>query len=366
MYSRREFGHVVMAGLPLSLLLGKINATVDGVRIGAITYSYNDMPMIAGQDHVDMVIQDCQASGVGLIELMCNHVEPVTEYQMQQAAARAARLAAAATAAGPATGVAPATAPGPGAAGATTGPGAGLGAAPGGAAARGGAAGGRGQQSPEALKAREELRQWRLSTPMSHFAGIKKKFDDAGITIFAYCVNGMGDDWTAEEIDTMFSQAQTLGATTISSSTTLSVAQNLVPFVEKHKYPIAFHNHANLTDPNQFATPESFAKALAMSKYFKINLDIGHFTQASFDAVPYLQEHHADISHLHVKDVKRDGGPILPWGEADTPIKAVLQLLKQNKWPIPAEVEMEYKVPAGSNCVEEVKKCMAIMKADLA
>lgn len=362
MYSRREFGQVVMAGLPLSLLLGRINPTVGGVRIGAITYSFNDMPNVSGQDHVDMVIQDCQACGVGLIELMSNHVEPVSEYQIQQAAARAARLAAAATASGPATAAAPATAGAQGAAGATAGPG----ATPGGAAARADGGGGRGQQSPEALKAREDLRQWRLSTPMSHFAGIKKKFDDAGITIFAYCVNGMGDDWTAEEIDTMFAQAQTLGATTISSSTTLSVAQNLVPFVEKHKYPIAFHNHANLTDPNQFATPESFAKALAMSKYFKINLDIGHFTQASFDAVSYLQEHHADVSHLHVKDVKRDGGPILPWGEADTPIKAVLELLKQNKWPIPAEVEMEYKVPAGSNCVEEVKKCMAIMKADLA
>jgi sugar phosphate isomerase/epimerase len=355
MYSRREFGQMVMAGLPLSLMLGRINPTVSGVRIGAITYSFNDMPNVAGQDHVDMVIADCQASGVGLIELMCNHVEPMTEYQMQQAAARAARLAAAAAAA------APGSAPGPGAAGAAPA----AAATPGATPARGGG-GGRGQQSPEALKAREDLRQWRLSTPMSHFAGIKKKFDDAGITIFAYCVNGMGDDWTSEEIDTMFTQAQTLGASTISSSTTLSVAQNLVPFVEKHKYPIAFHNHANLTDPNQFATPESFAKALAMSKYFKLNLDIGHFTQASFDAVSYLQEHHADISHLHVKDVKRDGGPILPWGEADTPIKAVLQLLKQTNWPIPAEVEMEYKVPAGSSCVEEVKKCMAIMKADLA
>jgi sugar phosphate isomerase/epimerase len=94
-------------------------------------------------------------------------------------------------------------------------------------------------------------------------------------------------------------------------------------------------------------------------------LDIGHFTQANFDAVSYLQQRHADISHLHVKDVKRDGGPILPWGEADTPIKAVLQLLKKNQWPIPAEVELEYPIPAGSNSVEEVKKCMAIMKADL-
>ncbi len=352
MYSRREFGQLLGMSLPLALSPMKIDSTVEaaisteanakstanGVRLGVITYSFSDMPNVLGQDHVDRVIQNCQASGAGLIELMSNHAEPVTDYQIQQAAARAARMAAAA-------------------------------ANPNGASARPGGAGGRESRAtptPEALKARDELREWRLLTPLSHFQDIKKKFDDAGIVIYAYCVNGMGADFTDQEIDKMFEQAQTLGASVVSTSTTLEVAQKLVPIVEKHQFPVAFHNHANLTDPNQFATPESFAKALAMSKYYKINLDIGHFTQANFDAVSFLQQHHADISHLHVKDVKRDGGPILPWGQADTPIKAVLQLLEKNQWPIPAEVELEYRIPAGSNSVEEVKKCMAIMKADLA
>jgi sugar phosphate isomerase/epimerase len=218
--------------------------------------------------------------------------------------------------------------------------------------------------TPEALKARDELREWRLLTPISHFEEMRKKFSNAGIVVYAYCVNGMGADFTDQEIDKMFEQAQALGATVISTSTTLEVAQKLVPIVDKHQFPVAFHNHANLTDPNQFATPESFAKALAMSNYYKINLDIGHFTQANFDAVSYLQGHHERISHLHVKDVKRNGGPILPWGDADTPIKPVLQLLEKNQWPIPALVELEYRIPPGSNSVEEVKKCLAIMKAD--
>lgn len=352
MYSRREFGQLLGMSLPLALSLMEIDSTVEaaisteantgstvnGVRLGVITYSFNDMLNVLGQDHIDMVIQNCQACGAGLIELMSNHAEPVTDYQIKQAAARAARMAAAA-------------------------------ANPNGTTARPGGAGGkdsRATPTPEALKARDELREWRLLTPLSHFQDIKKKFDDAGIVVYAYCVNGMGADFTDQEIDKMFEQAQTLGASVVSTSTTLEVARKLVPIVEKHQFPVAFHNHANLTDPNQFATPESFAKALAMSKYYRINLDIGHFTQANFDAVSFLQQHHADISHLHVKDVKRDGGPILPWGQADTPIKAVLQLLQKNQWPIPAEVELEYRIPAGSNSVEEVKKCMAIMKADLA
>ena len=59
---------------------------------------------------------------------------------------------------------------------------------------------------------------------------------------------------------------------------------------------------SNISDPNEFATPESFAAAMKMSKYFKVNLDIGHFTAANYDALAYMREHHADITNLHLKD----------------------------------------------------------------
>lgn len=220
--------------------------------------------------------------------------------------------------------------------------------------------------TPEALKARDELREWRLLTPTSHFEEIKKKFDDAGIVVYAYCMNGLGDDFTPQEIDKCFEQAQALGAVVMSTSTTVDVAQKLVPFVEKHQFPIAFHGHANITDPNQFATPESFQKAMAMSKYFKINLDIGHFTGANFDAVPFVEANHANITHMHVKDGTHNNGPIMPDGQGDTPIKAVMQLLKKNQWPIPAIAEFEYKMPEGSNSVHEVSKMLQYMKDCLA
>jgi sugar phosphate isomerase/epimerase len=342
-FSRREFGQLALASLPFAFVLSRrIDPVFDGVRLGAITFSFSDMPNVVGQDHVDAIIADCRTSGVGLIELMSNHAEPVTEYQAQIAAARAARLAAAAAAAASGT---PPPARGP---------------------AASGAARGRGP-SPEAQKARDDLRQWRLATPMSHFADIKKKFNDARINVFAYCVNGMGDDFTSDEIDVMFEQAKTLGASTISSSTTLSTAQKLAPFCEKHQMTIAFHNEAgNLTDPNQFATPESYERGFALSKWFRANLDIGQFTQADFDAVAFIEKHHDNITHLHVKDDKKDGGPIMPFGEGDSPIKVVLQLLKKNKWPIVAEVEMEYPIPIGSNCAQEVGKCIAYLKNALA
>ena len=79
-----------------------------------------------------------------------------------------------------------------------------------------------------------------------------------------------------------------------------------------------------------------------------------------------FRSHHARITNLHLKDRKKDHGPNTPWGQGDTPIKAVLQLLKQEKYDIPANIELEYEVPPGSSLVAEMKKCLAYCKDALA
>lgn len=218
-------------------------------------------------------------------------------------------------------------------------------------------------QVEPAKKTREDLRAWRLTTPLDHFAGIRRKFDAAGLKIFGYNYS-FNPSFTDEEIDRGFEMARALGAAIITASTTLPVAKRVVPFAEKHKMIVAMHGHSNLADPNEFATPESFAAALKMSKYFKVNLDIGHFTAANFDALAYLREHHADITNLHIKDRKKNQGDNTPWGEGDTPIREVLQLVEMNKWPIPADIEYEYK--GAGTPVEEVKKCYAYARQALA
>ena len=295
MYSRRDFAKIALTSLPIARAwAAHINSTVNGVRLGTITYSFRDFPRTPGKDNVDAVIQALTECGIGEIELFSPNIEP-------------------------------------------------------------GRAGGFGRgNTAEAAKAREELRQWRLTTPMEYFKDIRKKFDAAGINLYGYNYS-FNDSFTDEEIDRGFDMAKALGVKIITASTTLPVAKRVVPFAEKHKMIVAMHGHSNLTDPNQFAKPESFAAAMAMSKYFKVNLDIGHFTAANYDAVDYIQKNHENIVLLHLKDRKKDEGPNVPWGEGDTPIKQVLLLLKEKKWPVPAFIEYEYKGTGTSQ--EEVKKC---------
>ena len=157
--------------------------------------------------------------------------------------------------------------------------------------------------------------------------------------------------------------AKALGAEIITASATLDAAKRVVPFAEKHRLAVAMHNHSQVDNPNEFATTDSLATALALSKYFRINLDIGHFTAANYDAVAYIREHHDRITNLHLKDRKKNQGDNVPWGTGDTPIKEVLQLLKREKYPIRAYVEYEHRGTSGA--VEEVKTCFEYAKRAL-
>jgi sugar phosphate isomerase/epimerase len=218
--------------------------------------------------------------------------------------------------------------------------------------------GGRGG-SPEA---REALRKWRLTVPLDEIKAVRKKFDDAGIALFAFNIS-FRDDFTDPEIERGFQMAQALGVKVITASSTVSCMPRVAPFAEKYKITVGVHGHNNVSDPNEFATPESFAKAMALSKFIGVNLDIGHFTAANFDALAYIKEHHDRITNLHLKDRKKNDGPNVPFGEGDTPIKQVLQLLKQEKYNIPANIEYEYK---GGDSAAEVKKCLEYCKQALA
>jgi len=82
--------------------------------------------------------------------------------------------------------------------------------------------------------------------------------------------------------------------------------------------------------------------------------------------VPFIRQHHAQITNLHIKDMKR-GVPdsYVPWGTGDAPITEVLQLLKKEpRWRIHSHVEYEYK--GQGSPIEETKKCFEFVKRALA
>lgn len=208
---------------------------------------------------------------------------------------------------------------------------------------------------------REDRRHWRLTTPISYFMLIGEKFKKAGIDLYAYNYS-FKDDFTDEEIKRGFDMARALGAQVITASANVNTAKRIDVYAKQFKVRVGMHNHSNIR-PNEFATAEDFAKAMeGNSEYICINLDIGHFTAANFDAVDYLTKRHDRIVTLHIKDRKRNQGDNVPFGEGDTPIKPVLELLMKNKWKIPANIEYEYN---GADTVAEVKRCYEYCKKAL-
>jgi sugar phosphate isomerase/epimerase len=309
-HTRRDFGKLALSALPLAVAhAARIDSKFYGVQIGAITYSFNS---IANPDP-EAIVRAYVEIGLGEAELMSNHCEAL--------------------------------------AGAPRAPGRG---------------GGRGATlSPEQQAARqaqqEQLRAWRAAAKPATWQDVRKKFNDAGIEVAVLCYN-LNDNMKDEDIEYGFSMAEGLGAHAISTSTTLTMARRIAPIADRHKLLVGYHGHDATNDPNQTATLESYDTLMTYGKYSGVNLDIGHFTAANYDAVEFIRKHHARITNLHVKDMKRDHGAYTPFGEGDTPMKGVLQLLKKERYEFPANIELEYPIPPGSNVIAEMKKCLAYCK----
>ena len=401
-FTRRDFGKFAVAGIPLaSLALAgsdlfaqeKPNSNFDGVHIGVITYSFNGM-------QASEIIPAMVKIGLSNVELMSNHAESLAGIPAMGRGGFGGRGQGAD--AGPQTpgadgllprcenmqmvsipegaipepdgagrgaggGAAATAAAGRGAAGAAAG-----GAAP---ARGGGGFGGRAPLTPEQQAAQQEQQQkvteWRAAATPETWKAVRKQFDDAGINLRILCYN-MGATITNDEIDYAFRMARDLGVDAISSTSTIPVVKRVAYYADKYKIKWGGHGHDSVVDPIQFATPASFDYIMSFSPYIGVNLDIGHFTAAGFDAVSYIREHHARITNIHLKDRKKSsdfnaittniGVNNYPWGQGDTPIKAVLQLIKKEKYPWPADIEYEYECRASGTPVDEIAKCLAYAK----
>jgi sugar phosphate isomerase/epimerase len=319
-YSRREFiqkGTAAVSAVALSATtlrgapaiiksLSKPNSKFGGIQIGVISYSFRSLPCNAEQ-----LLKYCLDCNISAIELMGNTGE--------------------AFAGAPHANTEPMKfPPGP-----------------------------RQQRTPEQeaeqQKKDQETAAWREKVSMDAFTKLRKMYNDAGVSIYAWKPGALGEKNTDAEIEYALRSARALGATHVTVELPANPAQSkrLGGFADKHKIGIGYHGHLQQTF-------NAWDEALAQAKYNGLNCDIGHYVAAGFDPIPLIEAKHDRIYSMHIKDrkSKANGGDNMPWGEGDTPVGDVLQFLKKNKYKFPATIEMEYAVPESSDAVKEVAKCV--------
>jgi sugar phosphate isomerase/epimerase len=301
---------MALAGLGVAGCSGRPDSRVDGVQIGTISYSFRAIPNLT----LDTLIAAMTDIGLTEVELMSTHAE-----------------------AGAGAGLADPSANEPGGTAPTAAPGLGSGDS--------------------------AISRWRRSVPMTAFGAVRRRFTDAGIDLRLLCFN-MNDEMTDEEFDYVFRIAHAMEARGITTSAKISVARRIAAFANRHQMPVAFHNQGTVGGPDDIATPESYVECMALSPFHRVNLDIGNFTAAGFDAIAFLTEHHDRVLNLHLKDRRGPAGKgqNVPWGRGDTPIRPILQLLKTRQWDIPANIEFEYE----GDTIAEMKNCLRFCREALA
>ena len=307
------------AAVSKTLFAEKPNSKFGGVQIGAITYSFRSMP-----GSVDDLIKYCVECNISAIELMGDAVE---EYagKPKSTMARAAYV------------------PGQPRPQMTD------------------------EQRAAMAKLNKDVADWRASVSMDKFVEVRKMFNKAGISIYAFKPNALGPNNTDGEVEYALKAAKALGANsvTIELPTDLKQSQRLGDLASKHKVYIGYHAHLQATDT-------AWDAALAQSPYNSLNLDCGHYIAAggpntTATLLALIEAKHDRITSMHIKDRKNkdNGGQNVVWGQGNTPLKDILGLLKSKKYKFPASIELEYDIPAGSDAVQETKKCVEYAKAIL-
>ncbi len=286
--SRRTFGQLLVAGLPLLMATGAAlpayarlkNQRLRGVKYGVMSFSFfMDMPKSGDAGRVDNLIRAMTSLGLDDLEIMADDMTPASLGSMWPPPNRLTRWCS-------------------------------------------WAFGGKSVQ--------DGMRRWWAETAVSHFEGVRRKFNDAGINIDCF----KGTDWvTDEELNRNFLIAKALGARYLGCPPGLPLIQRMARAAETHNFPIYVHNEDQ--------TEDYLLAAMAVSPIVRINFDTGNYTAAGgTNHLAFIEAYHDRISHLHLKDTKRDGTCVL-FGQGDTPVKEILWLLRDKQYDIGAFVENE-------------------------
>ena len=281
----------------------KPNSKFGSVQIGAITYSFRSLP-----GSTEQTLQYCVNSGVSAIELMGDVVEDFAG--CPSSASNKATW-----------------------------------------------------DALSSSKKAKAMAAWRETVSMEKFIELRKMYNDAGVSIYAFKPNALSEVNTDGEIEYALKATKALGANSVTVELQKpKQSKRLGALATKHQVYIGYHAHTQATDT-------AWDIALEQSPYNSMNLDCGHYIAAGGantkeTLLALIEAKHDRITSMHMKDRanKDHGGANMPWGQGDTPLKEILLLMKEKKYSFPATVELEYDVPVDSDPVKEVAKCVAFAK----
>ncbi len=304
MNSRRGFikkSSLVTLGA-LNYNFSTFTTDINGVDISVITYSF--MP---GPEETNIILQNCIDSGIDNIELMGNHIE-------------------------------------------------------------------KSMGIPRSKKLHSD---WRSNISNKQLRNMRKFFNDNGINIFAFKAGCIESGNTDEEIEYAMRATKALGADFLTNELMDDEDISRVNyFARKNKVKVGYHAHSNNFGTNVKATDDAWNYALNSFEDNFINLDIGHYINVGGNntgdsLIKFIKNNHRKICSLHLKDRQFGKNANLAatdnqiWGLGDTPIDKVLRLIRDNSYKFTATIELEYRIPEGSNRVKEVKRCLDYCKKAL-
>src|SRR5919197_5566679 len=129
----------------------------------------------------------------------------------------------------------------------------------------------------EQLAAQQEqaakLKAWRTSVSMDPFKKLRKMYNDAGVTIYAW--KQLNTNMSDEEFEYIFNVAEALGCThtTLELPTDPAQLKRIGDFALKKKIYAAYHTHTQ-------GSITAFDQAFALSKGNMANVDFGHYVAA--------------------------------------------------------------------------------------
>ncbi len=226
---------------------------------------------------------------------------------------------------------------------------------------------GRGQQTPEQRAAMEkynkELAEFRKSpAAIAGWTELGKKLRAAGIDVHLLKFEAGTTD---ELLDYSFAAANALGALGITTEGSAEKCASFGKVAQRNGSLAVYHNHGQYAN----MTIGEIEKWLDMSPANRLNFDAPHYFGFGYEDGPklnpmeFIEYFHDRIISIHIKDKTSFKNPFQSnqnqvWGQGETPLREILELVRDKYPNIHCDVELEYVVPQWSTPEREIKNCV--------